>query len=245
MKRTLLICICIISTMLLGACACADEKHITQSQAEEIAEDLVGGEVTFVETKKDDDRGSIYYIFTDSKGITFTITSGLSKGQIDGATAEFLPFECHVFDDYDEAVLIGNQDKIMEILESYGLDDYLQRSNFDLGSIDFDINLGTPEENQEILKKITAAGVEIDALLDITYDIEYGEKTKDEYFSYGYCAAPYMHIEFIEKLENQDRKQRCVDIATPDFSVSDDSRWTADSLYKAIKDELEDVEIAE
>ena len=239
MKKILLICM--IPSLLLSACGLTNDKHITQSQAEKIANDLVGGEVTFIKSEETEDSNSIDYLFTDSKGYTFTITSNLSSPKIDGATAKYLPLECHVHDNYFEAVLTCNEDKIMDILEDYELEDYLKYSFGDVKLISLEVNSGTPEENQEILNNFVAAGVEIDTLLDMTYDKEYFTKTHYPFYFYGDISMNILFIKIPESADTQERSVR----ASFDFSTSPDTRWTTNTLYETIKNDLENLEIAD
>lgn len=239
MKKNLFLCLCIASILMLAGCSLLDEEHISQSTAEKIAAELTGGDVTYVTTEEADTPNHINYIFTDSKGTAFSITSCLSQDGLDGATIG--PYHCSVVDNYGEAVMQYNKEQIEQILKEHGLEDY----HVSMRSVDFDIYCGTPEENRDILNQIAAAGAEIDALLDMTYDTDYAKKTQDEYFSYGVCLVPHLHVQFSKKLEGKAISELCVDIASVDFSTSDDTRWTADSLYEAMKSDLDKIEIAE
>ena len=234
-----IIVICFLLITILRSCS--DDRHITQKQAEKIANDLMGGGVTFVETKKIS-ATNIHYVFTDSKGNTFSIISTLTKPNIDGATVEILPLANNVTDDYSHAVLACNADAIMEILEKYELDDYLS-GKISTGYYFFlDVYVGTPEENQKIVNNFVAAVAEIDNLLSMTYDRDYAQKTKYPYSSYKYAG---MGLRFNKVLENKDISEICVDIGNFEFSTTADTRWTVDSLYEEIKKDLDKVELAE
>lgn len=107
--------------------------------------------------------------------------------------------------------------------------------------IDLEVNEGTPEENQKIMKNFVAAGVEIDTLLDMTFDKDY---LKNNYSSLESGVAG-MRVSFYRTLEDKDMRELCVEVVSFDFSTSSGTRWTFDSLYEAIKDQVEDIEIAE
>ena len=234
-----IIVICLFSITMLTSCV--GDKHITQKEAEKIANDLIGGGVTFVEMQKVS-ATNIHYVFTDSKGNIFSIISTLTKPDIDGATVDILPMENSVTDDYSQAVLACNEDAIMKILEKYELVDYLKGKISTNYSFSLDTYIGTPEENQKIVNNFVAAAVEIDTLLGMTYDRDYRQKTKYPYDSYKFAG---MSLMFNKILENKDIPEICVDIAHFDFSTTEDTRWTVDSLYEHVKKELDEVELAE
>ena len=231
--------ICFLSITMLTSCV--DDKHITQKDAQKIANELLGEEVTYVETQETSDA-VIYYVFTDSKGNTFSIISVLAEPSIDGATIEGFPRENIVNDDYHKAVITCNEEEILKILEKYGLDGYLESDLSVRDDIDLEVYTGTPEENQEIVNNFVAAAVEIDTLLSITYDKDYRQKTKYSYDSYSFAS---MRLTFNKILEGKDIPEICVDIASFDFSLSEDTRWTVDSLYEHVVTKLEKVELAE
>ncbi len=234
-----IIVICLLSITILRSCS--DDRHITQKQAEKIANDLMGGGVTFVETQKIS-ATNIHYVFTDSKGNTFSIISTLTKPNIDGATVDILPLENNVTDDYSYAVLACNEDAIMGILEKYELDDYLKGKISTSYSFSLETYIGTPEENQKIVNNFVAAAVEIDTLLSMTYDRDYRKKNQYPYDSYKFAG---MSLGFNKILENKDIPEICVDIAHFEFPTTADTRWTVDSLYEEIKKDLDKVELVE
>lgn len=243
MKKLITICLCTLLISILGGCG--DEDHITQKEAAKIAEGLTGGEVTYVETENVSDT-RIAYKFTDSKGNTFSVFSTLSKPSIDGAILKYSPYYCWITDDYQKTVLANNIEEINKILDKYSLTDYLQ------DIFEHEINLkfytGTPEENREMLEKIALAGAEIDALIGMTYDREYYSTIKDKYSTYTVSSNTIdieLQVEIYKKLENQDREEMVIDITTTEFSASDDTRWTAESLYDAMLKEIDSTDIAE
>lgn len=243
MKKLLSIYVCVIMITLLGGCL-FDEKHISQEEAKKIAGELTGGDVTYVKTEEVNSE-HIEYLFTDSKGNTFSIISGLRQQSIDDSK-EFGPYYCWVTDDYREIVMENNKEGIRQILEKYGFTDNIEESLREARFITFDFYCGTPEENRDVVERLAAAGAEIDVLLNMTYDAEYKDKIKGRYYDYSGVLTSGLRIDFYKKLENNsDKTEILVDIASPEFSVSDDKRWTKESLYEAIKSELEDVQIAE
>lgn len=238
-KIIFLIVICIIAIMLFRACS--DDKHITQKEAEKIAKALAGNETTFVKSEIKNDGKVIDYVFTDTRETTFTITSCLFEPNIDGAIAEGFPLERDITTDYDYAIVKCNEDKIREILERHGLNDWLGNSFKGFGGIDLEGYVGTPEENQEILNKFIAAGVEIDALLSMTMDRTYFESLEFPFF----ISVPNMTIRFNKKLEGKDIDEICVDIINVNFSTSSDTRWTFDSLYEEAKKDIDSIELVD
>lgn len=240
MKKTriiFLIIICSIVIMLFRACS--DDKHITQKDAEKIANALTGGEATFVSSGKKENQNVLYFIFTDAKGTTFTITSVLCHFGMDGAFAENSPLELSIKNDYYSVMIENNEDKIQEILERYGLIDRMVGNNF--FRMVFEVNAGTPEENQETLSRFVAAGIEIDALLDINTDRKLLEK---KYVFYEH-EIPHMTIRFYQSPGDKGNRGAFIDGAGYYFSISPDTRWTFDSLYEELKSGLTGLEIAE
>lgn len=221
--------------------ACSDDKHITQKEAEKIAKALAGNETTFVKSEIKNDGKVIDYVFTDTRETTFTIISSLNRPSIDGATVEGLPLYLYVFSDYHNAIVTCNEDKIREILERHGLGDWIAHSSQGMRYIDLVGYVGTPEENQEILNKCIAAGVEIDGLLGMTIDKAYFESGELPIE----IRLPYMRIEFNKKLEGKDRDKICIDIVSFDFSTSPDTRWTFDSLYEEAKKDIDSIELVD
>lgn len=102
------------------------------------------------------------------------ITSALCEFGMDGAIAEGSLLELHIENDYYRVMAENNEDKIREILERYGFGDRILGGN--VTGMLFEVNAGTSEENQEIVSRFVAAGIEIDALLDINTDRKLLEK---------------------------------------------------------------------
>lgn len=237
-KRIIFLIIIFIIAIILFR-ACSDDKHITQKDAEEIADALTGGEATFIKAEKKDNEEVINYMFTDTRGNTFTITSALCEFGMDGAIAEGSPLELHIENNYYRVMVENNEDKIREILERYGFGDRILGGN--VTGMLFEVNAGTPEENQEILSRFVAAGIEIDALLDINTDRKLLEK---KYVFYEH-EIPHMAITFYKSLEDKGNREAFIDGAGYYFSLSPDTRWTFDSLYEELKGNLIELEIAE
>ena len=241
MKKLITICICALILSIFGGCG--DEDHITQKEATKVAEGLTGGEVTYVETETVSDT-HVEYKFTDSKGNTFSVISSLCKPSIDGATIKYSPYYCYITDNYQKSVLANNIDEAKQILDKYGLTEYI--NNIYDNEINLKFYTGTPEENRDMLERIAAAGTEIDALLNMTYDKEYYKTIKGKYSkATGNPLDIELQVEIYKKLENQDREEMVIDIAHPDFSITDDTRWTAESLYKAMLEDIDSTDIAE
>lgn len=242
MKKIYTTFLCLFLLFSMAGCLGFDEKLITQKEAQQLAENLTGGEVTYVGTEEVSET-EIIYTFTDSKGVTFPITSGLRQQSIDDG-APFGPYDCWVTDDYEEVVLTNNKEAALAILETYGLADYV--NYIDAHGINLKFYEGTPEENRSILEQAAAAGAEIDALLDMTYNRDYDEEIRnDKYYSYSSNLYTTFRLNFYRKFEDADITELCIDVANPVFSVSDSERWTAETLYQAILEDIDTTEIAE
>ena len=217
----------------------SNDKHISQKEAEEIAKNLVGGEVTFIT-----ESSNKWYTFTDAKGNEFSVMSFLSRPSIDGAIIKTAPLELSVNDNYLDAVFDNQQDKMIEILERYGFGECLGDSFKGFNDICLEVNLGNPEENKEVLKNFVAAGVEIDALLDISYDkrfyVDNGMKLTEQ-------DAPSMRISFVTEgnFEGIGMREYSYEVIAFGFSTSADTRWTFDSLYEKLKKDIDNLEIAD
>lgn len=256
MKKIKFLYICLAITLLLSGCIGKNAKHISQAEAQEIANGLTGEEVTYVETKELKKEKQTIYVFTDSRDNTFCIFSCLYQKNFDGLS--YGPYLCKVFDSYQVGVFHAHEDEVKQIIDKYGITGYLSEEHvFEedpynymsciAGSLDLEIEHGTPEENRDVLKNIAAAMAEIDALLGMNYDVSYEDKTEDEYYYYRgttHTSRLGMHITF-RNVPNEEKGTYSSDMATSDFSLSKEERWTADILYEALKDELDEVKIAE
>ncbi len=240
MKKGKLVCIVAICVVVIvWFRACSDDKHISRREAEEIAQNLVGGEVFFI-TEDSTKR----YVFRDENGYEFVVQSSLSKPTLDGAIVKNAPLELYVSDDYADEVFDYHQSEMIEILERYGFGECLGHSFKGLNDIALEVKLGSPKENREVLDNFVAAGVEIDALLDITYNkrcyVDNGMKSFEE-------DAPYMKISFVTEgnFEGIGMREYSYEIITFEFSTSADTRWTYDRLYEEIMKGIDDLEIAD
>ena len=237
MKKIIIVFLCAFVLSMFGGCG--DEEHITQKEAAKIAKGLTGGEVTYVETKTVSDT-QVEYIFTDVRGTTFSIISYLSKPSIDGAILKYSSYDCCVSNDYQQSVLANNLEAILGIFDKYGFTENI--TNVFDDTIILKFYEGTPEENRDLLKKLAEAGVELDTLLSMQYDKEYYNSLKKKYDIIQPVDTGF-NIDFFRKYENQE--EMVIDIAHPDFSLSDDTRWTVESLYQAMLDDMDSIEIAE
>lgn len=242
MKKILMICCFTLMISVMSGCIGFDEKHISQKEAQKLAEGLTGGEVTYVKTDEISETEVDYY-FTDAKGTTFPIQSTLRQQSIDDS-APFGPYDCYVYDDYEEVVWAENQDAVMELIEKHSLTEYFDYIH-DTG-LTMRYYVGTPEENREMLERFAALGAEIDTLLDMNFNRDYDDKIrKDKYYSYSSVLYTSYNIGFYKLTNNPEHPESCIDVAHPDFSVSEDTRWTAESLYEAILEDIDSMEIAE
>lgn len=242
MKKILIICCCTLLLSILSGCFGFDEKHISQKEAQVLAEGMTGGEVTYVKTEEITKTEILYY-FTDMKGTTFPIRSTLRQQSIDDSKP-FGPYDCYVYDDYEEVVWLKNKDAVMTLIEKHGMMDYFDYIH-DTG-LTMRCYVGTPEENRELLEKFATLGAEIDALLDMSFNRDYDKEIKeDKYYSYSSNLYTTYNISFYKQTGNPEHPEHCMDIAHPDFSVSEENRWTAESLYEAMLKDIDSMEVAE
>ena len=161
-----------------------------------------------------------------------------------------------MWDTYQTCVQLSNQEAIEEILDKYGLLENMKiypRTIEDSipGDINLTFYLGTPEENKLLLDKVAAAGAEIDALLDMHYNANYGEEMGNKYYEYSNSSYELSSdrlcyvITFRKKTEDGDVSEVGYDSGKIPFSLSDADRWTAESMYEALCESLEKVEVAE
>ena len=244
-KNALLLCLCIISFLMLGACSLFDDEHISKDEAQEIANDLLGSDVTYVKMEETDDPNHINYIFTDSNGYTFTISSKLLRPSIDGAVSDSLPLYCYIGDNYGNVVLKDNADDIMQILKKYSLEAYIDDDFPNDNAVALDVYVGTQEENLELLKNIATAAAEIDALLNITYDTDYYLNNADEYSSSLIGSIPTLEISFYTAPADENSDRHFEAYGKFEFSSSADTRLTYDSLYKEITKKFTQSDILE
>lgn len=232
-KRICVIAICII--VIIWFKACSDDKHISQKKAEEIANSLVDGGVNFVSY-----GSNKQYFFLDEKGNVFTITSTWSGGDMDDVTIETVPLQREVSDSYGEVIFTDHWYEIENILEKYGFNQEFETSFCEGEGIHMETVLGTPEKNQEILNNLVSAGVEIDALLDMTYNkmyyIDNGIGMKESH-------VPFMEIVFYEEQDGKEGSEIVCETIRFEFSTSPDTRWTFDRLYEEVKKGMNNLEI--
>lgn len=251
-KIILLVLVSTLITSLLTGCVFVNDRHRTRKEAKAIAKELTGEEVTYVETVEDEKNKEIIYVFKDSRGNEFAIISTLVQNNFDGAS--YGPYYCHVKNTYTAGVFVSNREAVMEILRAYDLDGYLSNTRaFDediyagegvvSSAIDIDITSGTYDENEDILKRVAAAGTEIDALLSLNYNGENMDKSHKGGFYYKiYGSYTGIRLSFKEtKVNAQGSSYTNSDIAYFKCSVSDDERWTQEKLYEHLRSQLEDV----
>lgn len=248
-KNPFLLLVFILMISILTGCGFINDRHRTKKEAQDIAEKLIGEEVTYIETKIDEDEKRQIFIFKDSRENEFAIISTLRQPNIDGAS--FGSYYCHVSNSYAAGVLVSNKDKVMDILKSYELDEYLNSPrafSTDIYSgdgvvapaIDLRVPLGTYEENKDILERVAAAGAEIDALLALHYNtdiIHTGHKKGFYYDEYSTGTGILLAYED-ERINAEGHTYYNFDIAHFVCSLSEDNRWTAENLYEHMKSQL-------
>ena len=218
---------------------CFGDKHISQKEAQVIADALTEDNATFLEMEDNSSRSQICYVFEDENGKIFRIKSNLAKPQIDGSTMDWMPEKNSIKTDYCEVVTQANADQICEILERNGFADALARDIEDC--VILDVVAGTPEENKEILKRAAAVGVEIDSLLDMEFKQEY---LRDNYTGMSYFTKTEVLVRFFEA-DEVGKPDDFIETASFSCTVSADARWTKESLYENMKAQFTKLEIAE
>ena len=242
MKKIFVALFAIFMLSSLSGCLGFDENHISQKEATKLAEALTGGEVTYMRTEEVSETKHYYY-FTDAKGVTFSIESLLRQQTIDDSKP-FGPYYCSVWDNYQKTIFENNKEAILDILEQNGLTEYLDYVNDNAISMKFYV--GTPEENRALLEKLAAVGAEIDTLLDITYDQDYDEEIRNTTdYSYSSISNLTFRLSFYKTVESEGMSEMCIDVAHPEFSTSSDQRWTAESLYEAMLQDIDRMEVGE
>ncbi len=248
--------ICILAGNVLTACDnVIDDRHRTKKEAQDIAKEVVGEDVTYVETIEYEDDKKVVYIFKDSREHKFAIISTLIQQSIDdGAT--FGPDYCRVTDSYPSGVFVAHKDEIKDILKKYQLDEFLSNTRpFDVdiskgegvvgASIDIRVDIGAfkdnYEKNADILKRVAAAGAEIDALLALKYNgtnMDVAYKGGYSYDNYGVGIG--ILLTYVEDRVASDGKNiKRYDTANFKISISDDTRWTEEKLYQHLKEQLD------
>ena len=97
-----------------------------------------------------------------------------------------------------------------------------------------------------MLKKFAALGAEIDAVLDMKFNRDYDKEIReDNYYSYSSDLYTTYRISFYKLTDNPEHPEHCMDVAHPKFSVSEENRWTAESLYEAMLEDIDSMEVAE
>lgn len=255
LKKIAVCLMCVLFINVLSACDnIVDDRHRTQKEAQEIAEELVGTEVTYVETKEYEEKKKIVYIFKDARDNEFAIISALSQANIDGAS--FGPYYCCVMDAYASGVFVSHKEEVMDIIEKYDLDEYVSSTRvFDVdiysgegivgASIDIDVDeeffKDNYEQNEDILKRTAAAGAEIDALLALNYNgANMDNSYKGGYYYEYYGVGVGIRLCYVEnRINDAGEPYKNYDIAHFDFSSSSDNRWTEEKLYENLSGQLE------
>lgn len=239
----------------LTGCA-GDAKHCSAEQAETIAEDLLDEEVTYVTSYEYPDEKKMVYIFQDEREHDFAITSELRQGNLDGAS--FGRHHCYVTDNYAGAMVTSYKEEIIAILEAYELENYLSNTRclemdiiqgesvllpiYLTVTLEGEPNLHT-EENRDIMERVAAAGAEIDQLLAITHNEKYRETFVDGDITYEATTSLggiQLNYEW-EAVGMNDEAYTKRNIASFEWSSSEDERWTKEELAAYMEGQLEEL----
>lgn len=228
-----------------------DDRHISEEKAEQVAEDLIGEDVTYVTSYEYPEERRKVLVFEDERDNEFAIISELRKKSFQGT--EYGRYICHVMDNYASGVMMSKKEEIMEILERYELVDYIDESLWlepDIttgdGVVCMTIYLKTPPKSDpidmDILERVAKAGAEIDQLFDLTYDEDYRKKAKENGLEFE-TYAPGGGMTFYFTYPNTNYKGEYIEssyVATFDWSMSEGKRWTAETLFENMKKQIDE-----
>lgn len=227
-----------------------DDRHISKKKAEEVAEDLIGQDVTYVTSYDYPEEKKRILVFADEVDNEFAIESQLRKRSFQGA--EYGRYICHLTDNYASAVMMSHKEEMMAILEKYELVEYIDESLWqepDIttgdGSVAMSIYLEVPPRPNpvdiQLLERVATAGAELDQLFDLTYDADYRLKAREkglEFETYAPGGGITIYFNYPDTNYKGEYIERSY-LATFDWSMSRDERWTAETLFKDMKKQID------
>lgn len=228
-----------------------DDRHISEEKAEEVAEDLISQDVTYVTSYDYPDEKTKVLIFEDEEKNEFAIVSELRKNSFQGT--EYGRYICNLTDNYASGVMMSKKEEMMAILEKYELVEYIDESLWlepDIitgdGAVTMSIYLETPPQSNpidiELLERVAAAGAELDQLFDLTYDVDYRLKAREKGLEFEtYTPGGGMVINF--NYRDTDYEGEYIEysyLAHFEWSMSEDERWTAETLFEDMKRQIDE-----
>lgn len=246
MKKLLFLSIIIIAGFLVISCLLTTDGHISQDKASEIAKELTGLEVTYVDTHEYPDDKMKVFVFADQQGREFAIISKMEQSAW-LAEASIGPYNrCAIYENYIGGMIVAHLEEIKSILTRYELLEYTdffekihpeyihQGKMVNSPRIYIKLTAGDANHNLEMLQKVAAAGAEIDALLALSYDENYQKTAREaDIFMTTYSNYHGLQINFsVEQLDAEGHCYKKTDIADFNYSTSDDSRWSKNDLLK-------------
>lgn len=246
-------CVLLLSVMLLCCLTgCIwDDRHISAKKAEEVAEDLISQDVTYVTSYNYRDEKKKVLIFEDEADNEFAIVSELQKNNFMGA--EYGRYICNLTDNYASGVMMSKKEEMMAILEKYELVEYIDESLWqepDIttgdGSVAMSIYLEVPPRSHpidiQLMERVATAGAELDQLFDLTYDADYPVKAREKGLQFE-TYAPGGGITIYFNYPDTNYKGEYIErsyLATFDWSMSEEKRWTAETLLKDMKAQIDE-----
>lgn len=227
-----------------------DDRHISKKKAEQVAEDLISQDVTYVASYEYPEEKKRVWVFEDETGNEFAIESQLRKRSFQGV--EYGRYICYLTDNYSSGVMMSHKEEMMAILEKYELVEYIDESLWqepDIttgdGSVAMSIYLETPPKSNpvdiQLLKRVAMAGAELDQLFDLTYDADYRLKAREkglEFETFAPSGGITIYFNYPDTNYKGEYIESCY-LATFDWTMCEDERWTAETLLQDMKKQIE------
>lgn len=227
-KVGFLICI-LMCVIMCGGCSLTPQYY-SKGKVKKFTKDLVADDVEYIRNEKIEGRKVFY--FEDMEGRPFSVV--VTSYRIPLYNAGPLPFyTTEIYDTYQVSIFQYERERIQEVLDDSGLN-WSPLSSFDTETQEIDkikeaesglslhmgLNLGTPIEKED-LKVIAQTGAQIDQILRFNYDKDL--ETKLNFEDQHLCS---IRIVFCD--DEDTYLHRSIEIP---FSVSEQSRWTEETLY--------------
>ncbi|MBQ7776545.1 MAG: hypothetical protein IJ379_11560 [Lachnospiraceae bacterium] len=245
MKRIKILICCMILGLCLTGCTLWP-VYYEESTITEAAKEVVGEEVEYISLKKDKDNQRVIYTYADDKEREFTFTAYAEHPDfIDGAS---LPgYQCELQDSYLKSIFMHHKEEIDEILyqtieeNGWELDRYdcpvetEETSKVSLPVMDspvfimIDSMAGSAQAQDEDMRQLARMGVQIDQIL--CYEYDYTAVTNEDIIYRGDDECTIILV-----FESKDMPSNRVSF---DFSISEETRWTEESLYEYLRQKYE------
>ena len=232
-------------TMLFSISACTlFPQYHSKETIQEVTEELFGETVTLLSVAKDKENKRVVYTYEDANGREFTVSSYAEHSNFDGAE---LPgyynkiresYQKDIFMDYRKEFdrIVEENTKNSEIVLDYISGDKTgEFTDWKVATMPALIaftSYGTEEQRDEDLRAMARIGAKMDELLSYEYDWEKARFREDDLICDWYPGLCGILFKF-EGENDGLRKQVMFD-----FSTSEEGRWTEESLYLYLKEQL-------